>query len=668
MLTFIAMRTSVKAAEPSRQVAGMPRLPAQFHPIWLTDATAATATTSIRRRRLPAEQAIWLVVALALYRHQSASEVVDALDIALPAKDGAFVSKSAITQARQGIGAAPLKWLFRRSACEWANESEAQSTFKGLTLFAMDGTTLRTADSQCNRAHFGSQLSGSGRVGSYPQARAVTLSSIDTHIVRDAEIGPYGKNEMLTARQLVPRIPDHSVTVFDKGFMSAQILWSLRASGASRHFIIPAKSNTRWQHIEGTKEDQLVLLKVSQPARRANPGMPEHWHARAIRTTDAKGRERTLLTSLTDRRRFRPEDIASTYRRRWQIETSYLELKDTMLGAGLTLRSQTVDCVYQEFWGALAYLHCASKTASTETRRFGLKAELLINGKPYTVDYHWRCSRLMEKSAPVSAWSISPPAGPLLKLLSGDAALFMRAPSYCSEPSPNTATNELDLPVIIVDSPSNPVAVQVFNKSITRGVGYNVVVKSESIYPIDHPVDDYVLSLQEKAFRAFAEDRQVKFQSVHARIEPPSQWESSTVFREYLTNKTGIVIAEPPLVIRSNVGGQDGAHNFFPFDRNTPQPHRARDWEKFAIPLRVKGDSWELQANDDVASASIFVRVVGKEVAKGYPLPPKVTVMYSGVAVPVIGAQEIFDTDRHRLIELVNEYQPLSMIGAFGVR
>jgi len=129
---------------------------------------------------------------------------------------------------------------------------------------------------------------------------------------------------MLTARQLVPRIPDHSVAVFDTGFMSAQILLSLSASGASRHFINPATSDTRWRHIEGTKEDQLVALKVSQPARRANPSMPEHWHARAIRTTDAKGRERILLTSLTDRRRFKPEDIASTYRRRWQVEMSYL--------------------------------------------------------------------------------------------------------------------------------------------------------------------------------------------------------------------------------------------------------------------------------------------------------------------------------------------------------
>ena len=74
---------------------------------------------SIRRRRLPAQQVVWLVIALALYRHQSSSEMVDELDLALPARDASFVSKSVVTQARQRTGAAPLAWLFRKSACNW---------------------------------------------------------------------------------------------------------------------------------------------------------------------------------------------------------------------------------------------------------------------------------------------------------------------------------------------------------------------------------------------------------------------------------------------------------------------------------------------------------------------------------------------------------------------
>lgn len=58
-----------------------------------------------------------------------------------------------------------------------------------------------------------------------------------------------------------------------------------------------------------------------------------------------------LLTSLGDRRRFQSADIVACYERRWQIQTSYGELKQSMLGSELTLRSRTVEGVYQEIWG-----------------------------------------------------------------------------------------------------------------------------------------------------------------------------------------------------------------------------------------------------------------------------------------------------------------------------
>jgi hypothetical protein len=68
---------------------------------------------------------------------------------------------------------------------------------------------------------------------------------------------------------------------------------------------------------------------------------------------DQSARKKVLLTSLFDRKRYKATDIADCYTRRWQIETSYRELKQTMLGMALTLRSRTVDGVYPEIWGAL---------------------------------------------------------------------------------------------------------------------------------------------------------------------------------------------------------------------------------------------------------------------------------------------------------------------------
>ncbi|NKA10194.1 transposase [Ralstonia solanacearum] len=128
----------------AQQPADLSRLAEHLPYEWIERAVTATGTASIRRRRLPAEQVVWLVIALAMYRHWSISEVVDSLDLALPNESAAFVSKSAITQARERIGRAPLAWLFKRTAQAWTLQDGARHAIKGLSLWAIDGTTLRT--------------------------------------------------------------------------------------------------------------------------------------------------------------------------------------------------------------------------------------------------------------------------------------------------------------------------------------------------------------------------------------------------------------------------------------------------------------------------------------------------------------------------------------------
>jgi hypothetical protein len=345
---------------------------------WVAQAVAYTGKASIRQRRLPAEQVVWLVIALALYRHQSISEVVDDLDLALPDLQAPFVSKSAVAQARQRLGAEPLKALFDMSARAWAEQDSKQYLFKGLSLFAMDGTTLKTADTPEHRQHFGAQVYASS-VSSYPQVRGVTLTAVPTHLIRSARFGPYGVNEMLYAKELLDSIPNDSLTAFDKGFLSAEILCGLTNSGSNRHFIIPSKANTKWEVIDGTPDDAVVAMRVSPQARKKCPSLPEVWQARAITVLDHSARKHVLLTSLFDRKRYKAADIAACYTRRWQIETSYRELKQTMLGMALTLRSRTVEGVYQEIWGAL--------TAYNLIRLEIAKAALAVKCEPTEISF-----------------------------------------------------------------------------------------------------------------------------------------------------------------------------------------------------------------------------------------------------------------------------------------
>ena len=49
---------------------------------------------------------------------------------------------------------------------------------------------------------------------------------------------------MVYAKSLLAQIPEDSLTVFDKGFLAAEILCGLTMNAHNRHFLIPAKTNT----------------------------------------------------------------------------------------------------------------------------------------------------------------------------------------------------------------------------------------------------------------------------------------------------------------------------------------------------------------------------------------------------------------------------------------
>jgi hypothetical protein len=322
-------------------------------PVFIEEALHATGTATLRRRRLPAEQVVWLVIGMALVRNRSIADVVRQLDLALPTEDGVTtVASSAVTQARARLGAEPMEWLYERTAAEWAIASAHRDRWQGLALYGVDGTTLRVPDSDENRAHFGAQNGGKRGATGYPQVRLVALMALRSHLLAAACFGPYATDERQYAKALWGTIPEQSLVLLDRNFLQASALVGLAST--NRHWLTPAKTNSKWTVLKRLGPgDDLVEMTVSSEARRKDPSLPETFQARAIRYQRKGYPPRTLLTSLLDPHRYPADEVRVLYHERWEIELGYGEVKTDMLQRSEAIRSRHPATVTQEIWGLL---------------------------------------------------------------------------------------------------------------------------------------------------------------------------------------------------------------------------------------------------------------------------------------------------------------------------
>lgn len=335
----------------------LPKFVASLNPEWIEDALAATGTATIRRRRLPAEQVVWLVIAMCLFRDQSMCELVATLDLALPGSRGVRAAPSSIVQARGRLGDEPLRWIFERTAETWAHASARTHAWRGLAVYGADGTTVRVPDSTENREEFGGQKTRWDSTSGYPLVRLVTLMSLRSHLLAGARFGPYGTDERRYAEDLWSLVPDRSLTIVDRLFLAAKTLLGIERGGAERHWLTRARSTSKWTRVKRLAPgDELVEMTVSGEARRQDPSLPRTWPMRAIRYRRRGFAEQTLLTSLVDAKRYPAAEIVALYHERWEIELGYNEVKRVMLAREESTRSKSPRGVAQELWGlAIAY-------------------------------------------------------------------------------------------------------------------------------------------------------------------------------------------------------------------------------------------------------------------------------------------------------------------------
>ena len=345
-------------AQPDVAEGVFERLQASIDPDWIDEALEATGTATLRKRRLPAEQVIWLVLGMALYRDRRIDELVAKLDLALPGRRGVTPAPSSVTQARARLGDEPLRWLFERCSEHWAHASARAHAWHGLAVYGVDGTTVRVPDSPENRAHFGGQSAGSERgTSGYPIARLVTLMALRTHLVAAMRFGPYSVGEKTYAKGLWAQVPDNSLVIVDRNFYDAAALFPLQDHGANRHWLIRARRDLKWRTLEKLGPgDEIVEAEPNHTVRKNEPTVPRRWVMRAVRYQRSGFPPQTLLTSMLDAKEYPARELAALYHERWEIEIGYGEVKTRMLERFEAIRSRKPTGVAQEIWGiALAY-------------------------------------------------------------------------------------------------------------------------------------------------------------------------------------------------------------------------------------------------------------------------------------------------------------------------
>jgi hypothetical protein len=244
--------------------------------------------------------------------------------------------------------------LFNTCAKHWAHSSAARHSWRGLALYGVDGTTLRTWDSPENREHFGLPSGGHRGDAAYPQVRLVALAALRSHLIAAAAFGPLSSGEGTLALDLWANLPNESLCIVDRNFLAANILMPLAREGEDRHWLIRAKKNTKWRIVDQLGENDFrVEMRVSPTAQNKDATLPKTWEVRAIRYCLPGFQPHWLLTSLLDHKKYPAKEIVKLYHERWEIEMGYDEIKTEMLDREETIRSRSPERVRQEVWGIL---------------------------------------------------------------------------------------------------------------------------------------------------------------------------------------------------------------------------------------------------------------------------------------------------------------------------
>jgi transposase IS4-like protein/DDE family transposase len=340
----------------------------------IEDILTETGRREQRSRLLPAHVMVRFCQAMCLFFDDDYEEVMRKLVGALKSMrswrdDWTVPSTSAITQARQRLGADPLRVLFEKTAVPVARRGTKGAWLGSRRLMAVDGFMVDVPDTEDNTSEFG-RMDNGRKASAFPQAQAVVLGECGSHAITGAAVGPCNAHERVLAKQLASRLEQDMLVIADRNFYSFDLWREFRQAGADLLWRVNANLTLpvlRWlpdgSYLSlicrpGTgSRHRSELLRTATEDGAIDPG--EAHMVRVVeydipdREGSSAGEIICVITSLLDPAEATARELAAAYHERWECENLIDEVKTHQRGPARILRSKSPEMVRQEIWALL---------------------------------------------------------------------------------------------------------------------------------------------------------------------------------------------------------------------------------------------------------------------------------------------------------------------------
>ena len=247
------------------------------------------------------------------------------------------VTEEAFVQARKRM---PLDfWIMLALllADRFAKERDDMIRWKHFRLIALDGTLVNLPRHKALADHFGTARGGRG--GRIPQARMIMLQFPLTRVPYRWTVGPKRQAERAMAAPLFEHLRKNDLLLMDRGFWSYGLF--CRVVEQQAFFGIREFSQADLKLVQRLGPKDTLVRYAPTDRKWRKQGLPEAMVLRRIAYQVRGFRASALITNVTD-----PEVISycewvgmatkheagraldnAIYHRRWEIETTFRELK-----------------------------------------------------------------------------------------------------------------------------------------------------------------------------------------------------------------------------------------------------------------------------------------------------------------------------------------------------